>query len=462
MLGEWAIFGIFAGVVTTIQLSYSFVIQKKLDKNGNIVIDEDTVPFIKITHDMVVKMEKPGYAELSILNLWRCLVEAMLHAFCYGCLIVFSMNYMIDFIMLRDRRYAYLVTCLMIHMACMFMCTFATNAIHLATSHSIHFFYYGFGYIALVFFSRRPEHEYMVVIAAISLLAIYIVGRFISHPGYPGVPALFRLYKYSILVDDNTTGDFNTSRGDWKIKSMPATIKKLSIRNLKLKSARNSNARNDEDDEESTECFIDDQIKEIEKIEEIKAMPSPKEFHQWAFTCPVYEIMNGNISSSFTIGVLSGTVTSLSLGHSNIFNAGVVSNESLGFSVLIAALVVMIIQGNGLYGSVENEMHSRSLGRFWPKTVAVSVGIMGAAAVVIHLEPIGDDHPDTPYWVGFGVLVVNLLLTFALSVWAKLRHQKIHKKDVIKREVSERALEMSNIREDTNSFEDNVACTSSA
>jgi len=447
MLGEWAIFGIFAGVVTTIQLSYSFVIQKKLDKNGNIVIDEDTVPFIKITHDMVVKMEKPGYAELSILNLWRCLVEAMLHAFCYGCLIVFSMNYMIDFIMLRDRRYAYLVTCLMIHMACMFMCTFATNAIHLATSHSIHFFYYGFGYIALVFFSRRPEHEYMVVIAAISLLAIYIVGRFISHPGYPGVPALFRLYKYSILVDDNTTGDFNTSRGDWKIKSMPATIKKLSIRNLKLKSARNLNARNDEDDEESTDRFIEE-IKEIEKIEEIKAMPSPKEFHQWAFTCPVYEIMNGNISSSFTIGVLSGTVTSLSLGHSELFNAGVVSNESLGFSVLIAALVVMIIQGNGLYGSVENEMHSRSLGRFWPKTVAVSVGIMGAAAVVIHLEPTSDDHPDTTYWVGFGVLVVNLLLTFALSVWAKLRHQKKHEADVN--------------REDTPLFEDNVVYTASA
>jgi len=447
MLGEWAIFGIFAGVVTTIQLSYSFVIQKKLDKNGNIVIDEDTVPFIKITHDMVVKMEKPGYAELSILNLWRCLVEAMLHAFCYGCLIVFSMNYMIDFIMLRDRRYAYLVTCLMIHMACMFMCTFATNAIHLATSHSIHFFYYGFGYIALVFFSRRPEHEYMVVIAAISLLAIYIVGRFISHPGYPGVPALFRLYKYSILVDDNTTGDFNTSRGDWKIKSMPATIKKLSIRNLKLKSARNLNARNDEDDEESTDRFIEE-IKEIEKIEEIKAMPSPKEFHQWAFTLPVYEIMNTHISSSFTIGVLSGTVTSLSLGHSELFNAGVVSNESLGFSVLIAPLVVMIIQGNGLYGSVENEMHSRSLGRFWPKTVAVSVAIMGAAAVVIHLEPTSDDHPDTTYWVGFGVLVVNLLLTFALSVWAKLRHQKKHEADVN--------------REDTPLFEDNVVYTASA
>jgi len=287
----------------------------------------------------------------------------------------------------------------------------------------------------------------MVVIAAISLLAIYIVGRFISHPGYPGVPALFRLYKYSILVDDNTTGDFNTSRGDWKIKSMPATIKKLSIRNLKLKSARNLNARNDEDDEESTDRFIEE-IKEIEKIEEIKAMPSPKEFHQWAFTLPVYEIMNTHISSSFTIGVLSGTVTSLSLGHSELFNAGVVSNESLGFSVLIAALVVMIIQGNGLYGSVENEMHSRSLGRFWPKTVAVSVAIMGAAAVVIHLEPTSDDHPDTTYWVGFGVLVVNLLLTFALSVWAKLRHQKKHEADVN--------------HEDTPLFEDNVVYTASA
>ena len=97
---------------------------------------------------------------------------------------------------------------------------------------------------------------------------------------------------------------------------------------------------------------------------EIKEIPSIKEFHQWAFTCPVYEIMNAHIRSSFTIGVLSGTVTSLFLGHSELFNTGVVSNESLGFSVLIAALVVMAIQVNGLYGSVGNEMHSRSLGQF--------------------------------------------------------------------------------------------------
>ena len=59
---------------------------------------------------------------------------------------------------------------------------------------------------------------------------------------------------------------------------------------------------------------------------------------------------------------------------------------------------------------------------------------MGAAAVVIHLEPISDDHPDITYWVGLGVLAVNVLLTFVLSVWAKLRHQKTHHdKEVNKR-----------------------------
>merc|ERR1712008_78585 len=168
------------------------------------------------------------------------------------------------------------------------------------------------------------------------------------------------------------------------------------------------------------------------ELPELPALPNPSEFTKWAFACPVYEIMNTHISSSFTIGVLSGTATSLFVGHSGIFNAGVVSNESLGFSVLIAALVVLVIQGNGLYGRVENEMHSRTLGNFRPKTVALSVAIMGAAAVVIHLEPISYDHPVITYWVGFGVLAVNLLLTFVLSVWAKLRHLDIHAKNAKK------------------------------
>jgi len=399
MLGEWAIFGIFAGAAATLQLSFSFIFLRKFDKNADGEIQVDEVPsFMKITQDMDVNMEKPGYAELSILNLWRCFVEAMLHSFCYGCLTVFSLNYMIDFIMLRDRRYAYLVACLMIHMTCMFMCKFATNGIHVSTSHVIHFFYYGFGYIPLVFFSRRPEREYMVVIAALFLLAIYIVGRYISMPSYPGIQQVCRLYEYQlsdISVDDN-------HGGVWKLKSTP--------------SVRFWDGEDTSPDEESWKVYP----------KEISELPSYRQFAKWAFTCPVYEIMNTHISSSFTIGVLSGTVTSLLVGHSGLFNAGVVSNESLGFSVLIAALVVLVIQGNGLYGRVENEMHSRTLGKFRPKTVAFSVAIMGAAAVVIHLEPISDDHPVITYWVGFGVLAVNLLLTFVLSVWAKLRHRDFH------------------------------------
>ena len=135
MLGEWAIFGIFAGTVTTLHLSCSFIVLRKLDTNEEGTINVDEVPFKKITHNMVVKMENPDYAELSIFSLWRCFVEAMLHSFCYGYLTVFSLNYMIGFIMLRDMRIAYLIACLMIQMTCMFMCKFATNGIHVATSH---------------------------------------------------------------------------------------------------------------------------------------------------------------------------------------------------------------------------------------------------------------------------------------------------------------------------------------
>ena len=66
----------------------------------------------------------------------------------------------------------------------------------------------------------------MIVMAALFLLAIYIVGRFISMPGYPGIMAVSRLYKHSYspvnpAVNDNNSGVDNTSRGDWKLASMP-------------------------------------------------------------------------------------------------------------------------------------------------------------------------------------------------------------------------------------------------
>eukprot|EP00588_Corethron_pennatum_P031623 CAMPEP_0194345760 /NCGR_PEP_ID=MMETSP0171-20130528/105039_1 /TAXON_ID=218684 /ORGANISM="Corethron pennatum, Strain L29A3" /LENGTH=165 /DNA_ID=CAMNT_0039112785 /DNA_START=716 /DNA_END=1209 /DNA_ORIENTATION=- len=128
----------------------------------------------------------------------------------------------------------------------------------------------------------------------------------------------------------------------------------------------------------------------------------PRDYNKWAVVFPVYEIMNTHISSSVSIGILSGWATSMIVQRTGIFNVLEVSNVSLGISVAIAALVVLTVQSIGLYGPVENKMHSKVLANFRPKTVATLVAMLGATTVVIQLERIPDDEVATgiTYWAG--------------------------------------------------------------
>jgi len=214
-------------------------------------------------------------------------------------------------------------------------------------------------------------------------------------PNYPSVFQVFRLYK------------LHDSTNEWKLASVPSTRFK----------EYNGSTNNEQSTMKPKGAY---------SMGEITAMPSVKEYKKWAITFPVYEIMNTHISSSFTIGALSGVATSMFVGHSGLFNAGVVSNESLAISVLVAAVVVLTIQILGLYGRTENKMHSLTLAKYKPKTVATLVAVLGAAAVVIQLEPFSDDDGATAitYWVGVGALAVNICLTVGLSVWAKLEHTR--------------------------------------
>jgi len=65
-------------------------------------------------------------------------------------------------------------------------------------------------------------------------------------------------------------------------------------------------------------------------------------------------------------------------------------------------------------------MHKLVLAKFWPKTVAILLAALGAAAVVIQLDPMADADAGITYWVGLGALIPAIFLTFVESFLAKM------------------------------------------
>jgi len=405
-LNEWSILGIYIGVISFVRILSSYYLRKKMDTDGNGAIDPDEVQFLNITQDMPVVVEHPGLYDLSIMSQIRTFVEAMLHAFCYGSIVVFSMNLAMNLAMpnnsVMDKKFAYLVTIYMIQMACMFMCHFSTNGIHVVTSNTIHFFYYGFGFIPMVFFWQTPKHKYLIAIAVLLTLFIMNVSRRIAFPQYPTPEKLTRLYK----LDD----DDNNNTRVWRLASVPST-----------RIVQDITTSNNEDQE----SFLNEQSPQHASsiiLGETKA-ESP---FTWACVFPTYEILNTHISSSFTIGILTGLITSNLVGAAS--SSGLLATTLLSISVV--PVLTAIIQSFGIYGTAENKMHKKVLANFWPKTTAVVLSMMGAAAVAIQLHgPIMDGDADASsndivYWVGVGSLVTATAigLTFVQSVLAKRAH----------------------------------------
>jgi hypothetical protein len=273
----------------------------------------------------------------------------------------------------------------------------STNGIHVSTTHTIHFFYYGFGFVPLVFFWHKPEQEFLIAIAALLTLAVYRVSRSISLPNYPTPWQITRLYK------------LNDVTGEWELSSVPKTRFGLPI-----------SSQQEPQQYQNLAAIMANANAAVGEISGTESMHPFK----WALAFPTYEILNTHISSSFTIGILSGLATSNIVGASG---GKIVSNESLAISVSVAAVVILAREWFGLYGAVENKMHKMVLANFWPKSVAVVLAILGAAAIVIQLDPMADTPSadgSTPvtYWVGIGALVTTISLTFVESSLAKIGH----------------------------------------
>ena len=170
-----------------------------------------------------------------------------------------------------------------------------------------------------------------MAIAIISTLIVVQLGRHIALPHYPHFTKLVDIYG---LGDDNVT---------WNLVSRAnSDIFDPEHRPILRNSQRNWPKRDTEVESKRNLFFI---IFGVE-IQELCIR---------ACTYPTHEILNTHISSSFTIGILTGLITSNIVG---LFpNMEVVSDISLAISVSVAAVVSMSIQWFGLYGRTENKMH---------------------------------------------------------------------------------------------------------
>eukprot|EP00751_Fragilariopsis_kerguelensis_P015068 CAMPEP_0170760630 /NCGR_PEP_ID=MMETSP0733-20121128/1675_1 /TAXON_ID=186038 /ORGANISM="Fragilariopsis kerguelensis, Strain L26-C5" /LENGTH=403 /DNA_ID=CAMNT_0011100429 /DNA_START=38 /DNA_END=1249 /DNA_ORIENTATION=+ len=384
-LNEWSILFIYIGTfaLSRILISRYYYLQGTFDVNGDGTISPDEVHFLNHTQNKPVVLEKPTYLDVSIMSMIRVFAEAMLHAFCYGSLVVFLMNICLTYTNM-DPRYAYLMVVYMVQMGTMFMCKFAMTGIHVVTSNAVHFFYYGFGFMPLAFLWLQPEQKYLTAIAALSTLTITIKSRGRALPNYPNPSELTRIYQ----LDHNT--------GKWKLFSVPST----------------------------TLLGVNQRIVETQEIlpaDEPEFVPDGVEegtLFEMAFVFPMNEILHTHISSHITIGILTALVTCYIVRGAFRF-VDEASISILAISVLVTVVVTMLAQFIGLYGRAENKMHTLVLANYWPKTVAVTFAALGAVLGTIQLCPMisADDRTNTiMYWVGVGALITAIIVTYIQAV----------------------------------------------
>ena len=395
-LNEWSILLIYIGAFFLWRVLFAyFYLRKKFDADGNGTIDPDEISFLKDTRDMPVVVERPNYYSMSIQTNIRTFVRSMLHSFCYGSLVVFAMNLSMAKVT-EDTSYTYLIAVYMVQMACMFMCAFPTNGIHVVTNNPVHVLYYGFGFIPLAFLWSQPDHKYFIAIAALWTLAVTMVSRTIALPNYPKPKMLTKIYK------------LNRTTGEWKLASVPPGTNLLGIQNI---------------DEENK----DDGPPEV-ATDGAEAAAASSFDYLFATACafPTYEILHVQISSSLAIGILTALVT-----NHVAREFGIGSNLLLAISVLAAAVVSMIEQCIGPFGCTENKMHRRVLAKFWPMTTAVLSAALGAATASSQVGPRGlSEASAATYWISVGSLIAAIGITFVQALLAKLGQQCLLDKNV--------------------------------
>ena len=386
-LNEWSTLLIYVGGVFLWRVLFAyFYLRKKFDADSNGTIDPDEVTFLKDTRDMPVVVERPNYYSMSIQTNIRTFVKSMMHSFCYGSLVVFAMNLSMAKVT-EDTSYTYLIAAYMVQMACMFLCAFATNGIHVVTSNAVHVLYYGFGFIPLAFLWSQPDHKYFIAIAALWTLTVTMLSRTIALPNYPKPKMITKVYK------------LNRTTGEWKLASVPPGTNLLGI-------------------DGSPEVATDG----------ADAAAVDRFGYMFATACafPTYEILHVQISSSLSMGILTALVT-------NYFASKFGFESILLFAISVPAAVVvsMIEQGSGPFGRTEIKMHQKVLAKLWPMTTTVLSAALGAATATSQIGRRGlSEETAVSYWIGVGSLITAIGITFVQALLAKLGQQCLLDKNV--------------------------------
>jgi hypothetical protein len=245
------------------------------------------------------------------------------------------------------------------------MCHVSTNGIHIVTNHAVHFFYYGFGFLALSFFWWTPDTAWLVPTYALWQLGCFTFFRFYALPGYPEPWNIYKLYRLD-------------SSGAWKLGSTPGTKSELGGYPL-------------------------------------------TSMHAWALPFPMYEIFNTHLSSGCAQGIVVALITCNAMESMNL--APKISVQSLAASIggaVVFALIVELLPGS------EAELHHSVLTRSCPTLTRMFAAACGAGMLPMQLNWQKHD-PTVPVViqiVGFSALGISLVATYLAGVVALCSHTR--------------------------------------
>ncbi|KAI8892539.1 hypothetical protein BC833DRAFT_611390 [Globomyces pollinis-pini] len=325
------IFGV-GDIILSIPLAY--FTRKMIDKNSNGQVDPNELH--RVFGDENTNFQAIDVAtgnsiyEIATIPLITVLLNSWSFATAYGFIAVLTCN-----LLLPDRvsdQYGWLITLWVVFYSLVFMCAFANNGIHVATSHAVHFIYYGVGFIPLGLYARNPEF-WLVIIMVVWRLTVFMGIKFYAWPKYPD------FYRTTPLYTRSDVG--------LVLFSIPGQLEQQ-----------------------------EDVLQRLKK-------PTWKDFQNILIPFPVYEILNIHVATMFTIGGLIAWPISKIL-----FNLSTFQDEYILLIAVSASLVfgvVFVYLAPPLY-----EVHKyKTLTNYYPKIMAllaIFVGSMTISSSILYMR----------------------------------------------------------------------------
>ena len=258
-----------------ITVGCAWLSRRAVDRDGDGKISHNELPELSSFLPESIVTRNARLYEFTLLTVPQVLTEAFLFSFGYGVITVLACNWLL--VGRVDDRVGWLIATWLVFVACVFMCAFSTNGVHVATGHIVHFVYYACGFAALALYWRPPpDFAWLMPLYILLRLGLHTVVKYVVWPGYPQVHAIFPLYAQQA---GETT---------WAVVSRP----------------------------------------------EDKPAEAPKALFSLAIPFPTFEILNVNVTSSLAIGAIVGCCVVAGAGSSPVALLAAAS----GSAVLVPAL----------------------------------------------------------------------------------------------------------------------------